>query len=180
MRSKGERKGRGLVEDVFIGLGSNIQDPRARLQEALSLLICLQGIELVRVSSIYRSEPVGLEEQPWFLNAVAWLRSGLGAKELLDLLQEIENRMGRVRSVLMGPRIIDLDLLLVGQSIIQDEGLEVPHPRMHLRRFVLEPLVEICPWVRHPVFWKTVRELLSELKDSKEVELLEAWEVPGC
>lgn len=168
------------MEDVFIGFGSNLQDPKARLGEAVSRLLALDSVSLVELSSLYRSEPVGLEDQPWFFNGVAWVRSKLGARQLLGVLQEIENRMGRVRSVPMGPRIIDLDLLLVGERVIQEHGLQVPHPRMHLRRFVLEPVAQICPWVRHPVLGKTVKELLLELEDTKTVEMVGAWEVPGC
>lgn len=168
------------MEDVFIGFGSNLQDPKARLCEALSCLLGLGSVGLVALSSLYRSEPVGLEDQPWFFNGVAWVRSHLGARALLGFLQEIEISMGRVRTVPMGPRIIDLDLLLVGERIIQEDGFQVPHPRMHLRRFVLEPMAEICPWVRHPVLGKTARELLLELKDPKAVELVGTWEVPGC
>lgn len=168
------------MEDVFIGFGSNLQDPKARLGEAVSRLLALDSVSLVELSSLYRSEPVGFEDQPWFVNGVAWVRSKLGARRLLELLQEIENRMGRVRNVPMGPRIIDLDLLLVGERVIQEHGLQVPHPRMHLRRFVLEPMAEICPWVRHPLLGKTAKELLLELEDTKAVEMLGAWEVPGC
>jgi 2-amino-4-hydroxy-6-hydroxymethyldihydropteridine diphosphokinase len=168
------------LEDVFIGFGSNLQDPKARLCEALSWLLALDSVSLVALSSLYRSEPVGLEDQPWFFNGVAWVRSELGARQILGFLQRIENRMGRVRSVPMGPRIIDLDLLLVGQRVIQEHGLQVPHPRMHLRRFVLEPMAEICPWVCHPVLGKTAKELLLELEDTKAVEMVGPWEVPGC
>lgn len=168
------------MEDVFIGFGSNLQDPKARLCEAAGYLLGSDSVRLVALSSLYRSEPVGLEEQPWFFNSVAWVRSTLEARQLLGVLQEIENRMGRVRKVPMGPRVIDLDLLLVGEQVIQEEGLQIPHPSMHLRRFVLEPLAEICPWIRHPVLGKTARELLLELGDTKAVELVGAWEVPGC
>lgn len=168
------------MEDVFIGFGSNLRDPKARLCEAVSCILGLDSMRLVALSSLYRSEPVGLEDQPWFLNGVAWVHSELDARRLLGLLQEIETRMGRVRSLPMGPRVIDLDLLLVGERVIQEDGLQVPHPRMHLRRFVLEPLTEICPWAPHPVLGKTAAELLLELRDHKAVELVGAWEVPGC
>lgn len=168
------------MEEIFIGFGSNMQDPKARLGEAVARLLRPGSVRLVALSSIYRSEPVGLENQPWFLNGVAWVRSELGARQLLGLLQNIEESMGRLRALPMGPRVIDLDLLLMGERVILEKGLEVPHPRMHLRRFVLEPMAEICPWVRHPVLGKTALELLLELEDKKAVELLGVWEVPGC
>ncbi len=168
------------MEEIFIGFGSNMQDPKARLGEAVARLLRPGSVRLVALSSIYRSEPVGLENQPWFLNGVAWVRSELGARQLLGLLQNIEESMGRLRALPMGPRVIDLDLLLMGERVILEKGLEVPHPRMHLRRFVLEPMAEICPWVRHPVLGKTALELLLELEDTKAVELSGVWEVPGC
>lgn len=168
------------MEDVFIGLGSNLGEPRVQMREALGRLLSLDGVSLVAISSLYRSEPVGLEDQPWFLNAVAWVRTGMTPRELLNAFQGIEKQMGRVRLMPMGPRVIDLDLLLVGERAIQEEGLDVPHPRMHQRRFVLEPLVEIAPDARHPLLGKTARELLLEIRDPKGVERVGPWEDSGC
>lgn len=168
------------MEDMFIGFGSNMGEPEAMLREAAYRLVCLERVRLVALSSMYRSEPVGPQEQPWFINGVAWVRSELDPRKVLEILQGIETRMGRVRSVPMGPRLIDLDLLLVGERVIQEDGLQVPHPRMHSRRFVLEPMAEISPLARHPLLGRTIKELLSELRDTKAVERVGPWEVLGC
>jgi 2-amino-4-hydroxy-6-hydroxymethyldihydropteridine diphosphokinase len=123
---------------------------------------------------------MGVEDQPWFVNGVAWVRSALTPRDVMARLHRIENDMGRVRLVPGGPRVIDLDLLLYGMQIVSDETLRIPHPRLHQRRFVLEPLWEIAPHVIHPVSGKSVGALLGELDDVKVVRRLEEWEVLSC
>jgi 2-amino-4-hydroxy-6-hydroxymethyldihydropteridine diphosphokinase len=164
-----------MLEDVYIGFGSNLGDRVAQVREALRRLLSQTRMEAVRVSSLYRTEPVGLEEQGWFVNGAAWLRSRLGPRELMGRLLELEARMGRVRETPGGPRVIDLDLLLYGDAVMDEPGLRIPHPRFHERRFVLVPLCEIAPEVRHPVLGMTIREILEGLEDSKAVECLGPW-----
>jgi 2-amino-4-hydroxy-6-hydroxymethyldihydropteridine diphosphokinase len=186
---------------VYIGLGSNIGDREANLREAIARIEKL-GLKVVRESSIYETEPVGLADQPWFLNQVieTMILAGLtsehgpvlgdpeaiatiGAEAVLSELLKIEDEMGRARRIANGPRVIDIDLLLFGDKIIahskDDEGwpfidridVFAPHPRMHLRRFVLEPLCEIAPEVVHPVLKNTCREMLASLDDASTVRL---------
>lgn len=131
----------------FVGLGANLEDPRAQIEHALELLAAEDGVELVAVSTLRETDPVGYEDQPPFLNGAAELRTSLGARELLERLLAIERRLGRVRGEgpRFGPRTIDLDLLLYGDERIEEEGLEVPHPRLHERLFALEPLADLEP-----------------------------------
>src|SRR6476619_1194602 len=137
---------------TFVGLGANLEDPRGRIERAIELLAAEDGIELVAVSSLRETDPVGYKEQPRFLNGAAELRTSLGARELLDRLLAVERRLGRVRGEgqRFGPRTIDLDLLLYGDELIDEPGLEIPHPRLHERRFALEPLAELDPALEIP------------------------------
>jgi len=129
---------------AWVGLGGNLGDPAAALQDALDALDRIFGVELTAVSSVYQSAPVGLSAQPDFLNAVARIDTSLEPDELLEQLLRIETEQGRVRvGERFGPRLIDLDLLLYNETALQSEGLTLPHPRMLERRFVLEPLVEL-------------------------------------
>ena len=148
---------------AFIGAGANLGEPVRQLRQAQEQLGKAPGIKFLGVSSFYRTQPVGPVEQPPFINAVFEIEPGIGPHDLLALLLEIEGRMGRVRKERWGPRVIDLDLLFYGDEIINEEGLEAPHPRLHGRRFVLAPLAEIAPGFVHPVIRKTVSELLDEL-----------------
>jgi 2-amino-4-hydroxy-6-hydroxymethyldihydropteridine diphosphokinase len=147
MPSAGERES----TRVYVGLGSNLGDGRSLINQALGELDCQCGIRLLRRSSLYSSGAWGQEDQPDFINAVAELDTSLSAAELLVVLLATEKKGGRVRnSVRWGPRAIDLDLLLYGQDVLRLEGLEVPHPRMHLRAFVLLPLLELVPEMKIP------------------------------
>jgi 2-amino-4-hydroxy-6-hydroxymethyldihydropteridine diphosphokinase len=129
---------------AWVGLGGNLGDPAAALQDALDALDRIFGVELTAVSSVYQSAPVGLSAQPDFLNAVARIDTSLEPGELLEQLLRIETEQGRVRvGQRFGPRLIDLDLLLYNETVLQSEGLTLPHPRMLERRFVLEPLAEL-------------------------------------
>ena len=137
---------------MFIGLGANLGDREATLRRALELLAAEPGLELRAVSSFRETEPVGYLDQPRFVNAAAEIETDLPAADLLALLLEVERRLGRVRGggPRFGPRMIDLDLLLYGDETIRAPGLRVPHPRLHERRFALEPLAELDPDLELP------------------------------
>lgn len=131
---------------AYVGLGANLGDRAATMRAALEQLAAETGVELVAVSSFRETEPVGITDQPRFLNAAAALDTELRPRELLDRLLAIEGRLGRTRSgPRFGPRTIDLDLLVYGDEQIDEPGLEVPHPRLHERLFALEPLAELEP-----------------------------------
>ncbi|HPC04373.1 MAG TPA: 2-amino-4-hydroxy-6-hydroxymethyldihydropteridine diphosphokinase [Syntrophales bacterium] len=147
-------------------MGSNLDQPADKCREAMGHLAALEHSRLIRVSSLYRTEPLGIADQDWFVNAVAEIRTTLPPRDLLSALLHIESLMGRVRAGRWGPRVIDLDLLLYGQSVIDEPGLTVPHPELHKRRFVLVPLNEIAPYAVHPVFGISVRGLLDRLAGS--------------
>ena len=133
------------LETVYIGLGSNLDDPSGQVATALQELDELPETYLVAASSLYRSAPLGPAEQPDYVNAVAQISTGLDPLSLLDTLQALEQRHRRVRKVHWGPRTLDLDILLYGDQWIDQERLQVPHPHMHTRSFVLQPLLEIAP-----------------------------------
>ncbi len=137
---------------AFVGLGSNLGDPEELIRSALELLGAEAGIEVVGVSSLRETDPVGYEDQPRFLNGAAELATELPPQELLERLLAIERRLGRVRGEgpRFGPRTIDLDLLLYGQETVEEPGLTLPHPRLHERRFALEPLAELDPALEVP------------------------------
>jgi 2-amino-4-hydroxy-6-hydroxymethyldihydropteridine diphosphokinase len=158
---------------AFIGIGANMGNPALQCREALRRIGTVPGIRLLRSASLYRTEPVGPKEQPWFVNTVAEIRTGLTPRALFHLLKGIERDMGRMEGPRGGPRIIDLDLLLYGQEVIAEEGLSVPHPEMHQRRFVLEPLCELASYAIHPGFGISARGLLDRLADTAEVERCE-------
>ena len=130
---------------AFIGLGSNLADPLAQVSSALDALGRLPQLRVVRRSSLYRSAPVGYLEQPDFINAVAQLETGLTPRALLDALLALEHEFGRTREFCNAPRTLDLDLLLYDDLQHHEHGLTIPHPQMHLRAFVLQPLLELAP-----------------------------------
>lgn len=146
-----------------------MNDPAARCTEALSRLSQASGIKVLRQSSFYRTEPVGFEKQDWFINAVAEIRTALHPRELLKVVQGIEDEMGRVKVQKWGPRVIDLDILLYGQEVLKDDDLVIPHPELHKRRFVLQPLCEIASYVIHPVFGVSMHGLMERLDDDSRV-----------
>jgi 2-amino-4-hydroxy-6-hydroxymethyldihydropteridine diphosphokinase len=134
------------VTRAYVGLGANLGDREQTLRAAVDALAGEAGIDVIAVSTLRETEPVGVGEQPLFLNGVAELETTLTARELLERLLAIEQRFGRVRTPgAHGPRTLDLDLLLHGDDVIEEPGLTVPHPRVHERRFVLEPLAELAP-----------------------------------
>jgi 2-amino-4-hydroxy-6-hydroxymethyldihydropteridine diphosphokinase len=136
--------------EAFVGLGANLDNPLRHVTQALAELDAIEHTHVLGASSLYRTAPVGYADQPDFINAVARLRTGLSPRELLDALHAIENRHARRRSVRNAPRTLDLDLLLYGMLVLREEGLIVPHPRMHERAFVLLPLAELAPHVCVP------------------------------
>lgn len=152
---------------VYLSLGSNLDDRAANLRAAINKLADLGTVK--RVSACYETEPVGLTAQPWFLNCAASLDTEKMPRQLITGILNLEQEMGRQRKQKNGPRIIDIDILLFGTSVIETAGLTVPHPRMHERRFVLEPMAEIAPDVRHPVFKRTIRELRDALPPGQTV-----------
>ena len=158
------------MPEVFLGLGSNLRGPAKNIQEALARIRYCVAVE--QLSSLYRTEPVGLLGQPFFLNAVLRGQTSLGPGELLENLLVVEEEMGRVREVEMGPRTIDIDLLVYDDLMIDTPQLTLPHPRMTERRFVLVPLVEIAPEFQPPGMVKTVSELLTELTYTETVEVV--------
>ncbi len=150
---------------AYIGIGANIGSPRAQCEEALRRINETKGIKVLRTSSFYRTEPIGVTDQGWFINAVCEVKTTVSPRRLLSRLKEIEGLMGRTEGPRWGPRLIDLDILLYGQIIIDEEGLKIPHPELHKRRFVLEPLCEIASYVIHPVYNISARGLLSRLSE---------------
>jgi len=158
---------------VHIGIGSNLGDRRANTVEAVERVGKLSGTKLVRVSSLYESEPLG-DAKTWFVNSVIEIETDLPPDGLLRKLKAIEEAMGRkrVKGKRWGSRIIDLDILLCDHDVIEKRSLKVPHPEMHKRRFVLLPLAELAPHVVHPQLGRSVSSLLARVKDDKRVMLL--------
>lgn len=156
-----------MHKTVYLSLGSNLGDRSANLNSAIEKLGKLGKIEAV--SSFYESEPVEFTSQPWFVNCAVELNTEKMPKQLLSALLGIEQQMGRRRTQNKGPRVIDIDILLFGSSVVDTGQLTVPHPAMHERRFVLEPLAEIAPEIRHPVFKRTIRELRDALPAGQAV-----------
>jgi 2-amino-4-hydroxy-6-hydroxymethyldihydropteridine diphosphokinase len=135
------------MERIFLGLGSNIGDRAASINRARRLIDGVSGVRVIRASSLIETKPVGYEDQPDFINAVIEIETTLPPRDLLFEIKRIEREMGREETFRFGPRIIDIDILLFGDRVVDEPGLVIPHPRMHERRFVLEPLAEIAPEV---------------------------------
>jgi 2-amino-4-hydroxy-6-hydroxymethyldihydropteridine diphosphokinase len=145
---------------IYLSLGSNVGDRESNLRAALARL------QLARVSPIYETEPVDLTDQPWFLNLAAEIETDLSPHELLAHTQRIERDLGRTRTISKGPRKIDIDILFFNDAIIHTPDLIIPHPRLEDRRFVLQPLCDLAPYLRHPATGRTVREMRAALTDT--------------
>jgi 2-amino-4-hydroxy-6-hydroxymethyldihydropteridine diphosphokinase len=151
------------VARAYVGLGANLGDREGAIRRALQLIAAAPGVDVVATSSLSETDPVGYLDQPRFVNAAAAVETSLGPRELLDVLLGIERELGRTRSgPRFGPRTIDLDVLLFGGEVVDEPGLSVPHPRLHERRFALEPLAELDPELVVPGRG-SVTALLSEL-----------------
>jgi 2-amino-4-hydroxy-6-hydroxymethyldihydropteridine diphosphokinase len=148
---------------AYIGIGSNMGDREGNCRKAIELLA--EAGRVMRVSSLYRTEPVGYHEQEDFINAVAEVETDLTPADLLRVCHAIEDRLGRKRGLRWGPRTADLDILLYGSQVVNQPGLAIPHPRMAVRKFVLTPLVEIAPDAINPQLQRTAAQLLDELND---------------
>ncbi|MAT39503.1 MAG: 2-amino-4-hydroxy-6-hydroxymethyldihydropteridine diphosphokinase [Ectothiorhodospiraceae bacterium] len=159
--------------DVFIGMGSNVGDRLNYLQQATELMSEQEGVELLKASSVYETEPWGEPDQDEYLNCVLKLQSSLEALELLHQLKSIEKQIGRKERKKWGPREIDLDILFYGDEIISTDELTVPQENMRVRRFILVPLVEIAPDLKHPEFAQTMNDLLAICPDMGRVKLTE-------
>ena len=156
-----------MGQTVYLSLGSNLGDRAANLRAALAQLE-VAG-RLLAVSALYETQPVDVPDQPWFLNCVAAIETDKTPREVLKLALRVEAAMGRLRLREKGARKIDIDVVLFGDCVVDEPGLKIPHPAMHQRRFVLEPLVEIAPEARHPELGKTARELLAALPRGQTV-----------
>jgi 2-amino-4-hydroxy-6-hydroxymethyldihydropteridine diphosphokinase len=156
---------------VFIGIGSNLGDKIDNCRKAINEITAFA--EIVNVSSLYETEPVGNEDQPNFINCAVEIKTDLSPHELLSHLNSVEDKLGRVRGEKWGPRVIDLDIIFYDDLVMKDDDLIIPHPRAHLRRFVLEPICEIARDFIHPELKTSILELLEKLGDSKMVIKLE-------
>lgn len=151
---------------AYIGIGSNLGDRIGYCLKAVEMMKGISDFQFIGCSDWYLTRPVGVIKQDWFVNGAASLSTHISAQDLLNRLLEIEKSLGRVRSEHWGPRVIDLDLLLYGDAVIQEGTLKVPHPFMHLRRFVLVPMAQLAPNEVHPLLGSTMSELLDGLPEN--------------
>ena len=151
---------------IYIGIGANLGDREKTLQEAVRVLNAHPEIAVVAASAVYETAPVGVIDQPDFLNAVLQIRTRLSARKLLNDLLAVERQFGRTRRTRWGPRTLDLDILLYGDAVIHQPGLCVPHPHLHERAFVLIPLCDLDPHLKHPISRQSMRVLAAALRDS--------------
>jgi 2-amino-4-hydroxy-6-hydroxymethyldihydropteridine diphosphokinase len=152
------------MKRIFLSLGSNLGDRVANLREALERLESPR-LHVSQQSSFYETAPIGMTDQPWFVNIVAEANTSLFPMMLLEHCKRVERLMGRKKIVRNGPRNIDIDILFYEQAVVDTRGLSIPHPRLHERRFVLEPMLELAPEWKHPVLDKTMSELFANVKE---------------
>jgi 2-amino-4-hydroxy-6-hydroxymethyldihydropteridine diphosphokinase len=160
-----------VKKTVFLSLGSNLGDRAKNLNDAIAAFGHAR-LRVARVSSVYETEPVDYLDQPWFLNCAVEAETELGASDLLRALRGIEAQMGSKKLIAKGPRLIDIDILFYGNEVIDTPELQVPHPRLHLRHFVLEPLAEIAPQLPHPILKMSPAEMLANSQDKSVVRKL--------
>ena len=158
---------------AYIGIGSNIGNKVRYCEKAIAEILKANRHKLLAQSSLFKTQPIGYTSQDWFVNGVIKIETELEPLDLLRILKTIESRMGRGETVRWGPRVIDLDILFFDEEEIKTEEVQIPHPSLHERQFVLIPLAEIDRNVIHPVLKKTVRELLEALKEDQGVEKLQ-------
>jgi 2-amino-4-hydroxy-6-hydroxymethyldihydropteridine diphosphokinase len=156
------------MKTAYIGVGSNLGDKLKNCLTAIDRVDKINGCSVIKKSRIYRTRPVGVEDQDWYLNAVISLRVEIHARDLLKGLLAIEEGMGRIRKKKWESRPIDLDILLLGRDVINEKDLTIPHPRMHLRKFVLLPMAELARDLIHPVLNETMAELLDGFSDEEQ------------
>ncbi len=159
----------------FLSLGSNLGDREKNINHALFSLE-KEGVEIMKVSSLYETQPVDFPSQPWFYNQLLEVRTKADPESLLELVKKIEKKMGRKRGQKKGPRIIDIDIILAGTTVIQKKELEIPHPRMEKRNFVLLPLVEISPDTVHPVLNEEIKTLWEKSEDRSIIKKIKRYE----
>ena len=157
---------------VYIGIGSNLGDKVEQCEKGISEILRVDRTRLLARSSLFKTQPVGYTSQDWFVNGVIKIETDLEPLDLLRSLKAIESRLGRGETFRWGPRLIDLDILFFDEHEIQTEQLQIPHPLLHERQFVLTPLVEIDRNLIHPVLKKTVQELLEDLQEDQGVEII--------
>ncbi len=157
---------------AYIGIGSNVGDKLHQCEQAISEILKFDHHKLLAKSSFFKTKPIGYSFQDWFVNGVIKIETDLEPVNLLRLLKTIESRLGRAETFRWGPRMIDLDILIFDDREIRTEDLQVPHPLLHERQFVLIPLVEIEQDLIHPILKKTIGELLKNLKEDQGVEKL--------
>jgi 2-amino-4-hydroxy-6-hydroxymethyldihydropteridine diphosphokinase len=145
---------------VYLGLGSNLGKKEDQIQTAITLI--RKNCKVERVSPLYLTEPVGFSDQEWFLNCVVEIDTDIVPQELLTLLKSIERKLGRKKTVQNGPRCIDIDILFYNDQVIQTKNLVIPHPMLHERLFVLQPMMDLNPGFMHPVLHKTIQELFEK------------------
>lgn len=156
------------LQTVYLAFGANLGNPKQQIERGIMALND-QDVRVVTQSSWYETEPVGLDDQPWYINLVARAETGLAPHALLAACQQIEKQLGRVPSTQFGPRHLDIDILHYGDKVVDSDGLTIPHPRMKERRFVLIPLLEIAPDLEDPVLNQSYAEVLSRLDEGKKV-----------
>jgi 2-amino-4-hydroxy-6-hydroxymethyldihydropteridine diphosphokinase len=152
------------VQTAYIGIGSNLGDAYNNCLIAVEKIGRVSGCSLLGISPWYKTEPVGVKNQDWYVNGVVSISTNMAARNLIKILLAIEEDMGRIRKERWASRIIDLDILIFGPDIIREENLTIPHPFMHQRRFVMAPMVDLAPNLVHPVLGKTMLELLKTIK----------------
>ena len=158
-----------MSETTFIGVGSNLGDKLENCRKAIERVGEIPGCRVTGQSDFFRTSPVGVEGHDWYVNAAFSIEADISAYQLLKSLLAIEKDLGRIRSEKWDPRTIDLDILLYGRVVINEKYLTIPHPYMHLRKFVLLPMSQLIPGLVHPVLGKTIAELLGDLADDGQV-----------